>query len=176
MQQVAWELSLVLMALVGIVFLWVCARSGGAPVDAATVSARGYRWRGPLVWVALVAGVVIAIGTLRHWPLPAYARDAGAPDVVVQATARQWSWDIVPDTVPAGKTVEFQLHSTDVNHGFALYRDATHVVAQAQVMPGYVNRLRVRFDQPGEYQVLCLEYCGIAHANMRAVVKVVAGS
>ncbi|HEX7328440.1 MAG TPA: cytochrome C oxidase subunit II [Casimicrobiaceae bacterium] len=176
MQQVAWELSLVLMALVAVVFLWVCAKSREAAPDPAAVSKHGYRWRGPLVWVALAAGVVITVGTLRHWPIAAYARDAGAPDVVVQATARQWSWDIVPSTVPAGKMVEFQLHSADVNHDFALYRDETHIVAQAQVMPGYVNRLRIRFDAPGEYQVLCLEYCGIAHANMRGVVKVVAGS
>ncbi len=176
MQQVAWELSLVLMALVAVVFLWVCAKSGADRADAATVAARGYRWRGPLVWLMLVAGVLISVGTLRHWPLRAYASDVGPADVVVQATARQWSWDIVPDTVPVGKMVEFDLHSADVNHGFALYRDATHVVAQAQVMPGYVNRLRIRFDTPGEYQVLCLEYCGIAHSNMRAVVKVVAGS
>jgi cytochrome c oxidase subunit 2 len=50
------------------------------------------------------------------------------------------------------------------------------MVAQAQAMPGYVNRLQVRFTEAGEYEVLCLEYCGLAHHGMRAVIKVRAGS
>jgi len=174
MQQVAWELSLTLMALIAGVFVWVAISASRGPEDAAVIAQRGYRWRGPLIWLSLVAGAVIAVGTLRHWPLPAYASDAPKPDVVIQATARQWSWTVVPDTVTAGQTVEFQLHADDVNHGFALYRGPTQMVAQAQVMPGYVNRLLIRFDQPGEYEVLCLEYCGIGHSNMRATVKVVA--
>jgi cytochrome c oxidase subunit 2 len=39
-------------------------------------------------------------------------------------------------------------------------------------MPGYVNKLQVRFAEPGEYEILCLEYCGLAHHGMRATVKV----
>jgi cytochrome c oxidase subunit 2 len=50
------------------------------------------------------------------------------------------------------------------------------MVAQTQAMPGYVNKLQVRFTKPGDYEVLCLEYCGVAHHGMRAVIKVVAGS
>ena len=39
-------------------------------------------------------------------------------------------------------------------------------------MPGYVNRLRVRFDRPGTYPVMCLEYCGMSHHVMRGVIEV----
>ena len=59
-----------------------------------------------------------------------------------------------------------------MNHGFAIYKDKNHMVAQAQAMPGYVNKLQVRFTEPGDYEVLCLEYCGLAHHGMRAVIKV----
>jgi cytochrome c oxidase subunit 2 len=46
------------------------------------------------------------------------------------------------------------------------------VSSQTQAMPGYMNRLRVTFDQPGTYTVLCLEFCGMAHHRMRGVVEV----
>jgi cytochrome c oxidase subunit 2 len=39
-------------------------------------------------------------------------------------------------------------------------------------MPGYVNRLRVQFDRPGTYQVLCLEFCGMSHHAMRGLIEV----
>ena len=45
-------------------------------------------------------------------------------------------------------------------------------MAQTQAMPGYMNRLRVTFDQPGTYTVLCLEFCGMSHHRMRGVVEV----
>jgi cytochrome c oxidase subunit 2 len=45
-------------------------------------------------------------------------------------------------------------------------------MTQTQAMPGYVNRLRMVFAQPGTYTVLCLEFCGMSHHRMRAVVEV----
>jgi len=72
-----------------------------------------------------------------------------------------------PVTVPLNKVVEFRVTSWDVNHGFAIY-EGGRLLAQVQAMPGYVNRLRWKFDKPGEYHVLCAEYCGAAHAYMSA--------
>ena len=72
------------------------------------------------------------------------------------------------ETVLAGQEVEFQVTSADVNHGFAIYKNKTRLLAQTQAMPGYVNKLRYKFTEPGEYEVLCLEYCGLAHHGMSA--------
>jgi cytochrome c oxidase subunit 2 len=41
-------------------------------------------------------------------------------------------------------------------------------------MPGYINVLRYTFNEPGVYRVLCLEYCGVAHHEMTADIKVAA--
>lgn len=41
-------------------------------------------------------------------------------------------------------------------------------------MPDYVNRLQLVFRKEGTYKVLCMEYCGIAHHNMLAEIRVVA--
>jgi cytochrome c oxidase subunit 2 len=84
----------------------------------------------------------------------------------------QWRWTLDRDTVKAGELVQFEVTASDVNHGFAIYRDKHTLVAQAQAMPGYVNKLQVRFGEPGQYEVLCLEYCGLAHHNMRVVINV----
>jgi cytochrome c oxidase subunit II len=169
MQNLAWALSLVLMVAVAAVFLWVAA---GASRAADPGAARAALWRSNLFWVAIAAGVVITFGTLWQWPIPGHAAAAAKPDVVIRATGHQWRWQLDRDTVRVGQLVEFEVTASDVNHGMAIYQNKTRMVAQAQAMPGYVNKLQVRFTEPGDYEVLCLEYCGLAHHGMRAVIKV----
>ncbi|HEU5291985.1 MAG TPA: hypothetical protein VFU05_15145 [Cyclobacteriaceae bacterium] len=74
-------------------------------------------------------------------------------------------------TVPVNGVIEFNVSSKDVNHGFSLYKEGV-LQAQVQAMPGYVNRLRWKFTESGTYDILCLEYCGVAHAAMAATIKV----
>ena len=75
-------------------------------------------------------------------------------------------------TVPVGKIIEFDVTSGDVNHGFGIYDDDGHLLAQTQAMPGYTNRLRYRFEKAGVYHVLCMEYCGFAHHLMTTTIHV----
>jgi cytochrome c oxidase subunit II len=176
MQNVAWVSSLAAMAVVAAVFLWVSANAGRSAADAAGCARRAYRWRARLFWATTMAGIAIAFGTLWEWPLAGHASAAAKPDTVIRAVGHQWRWELDRDTIRAGDLVEFQVTAKDVNHGFAIYRDKHTLVAQTQAMPGYVNKLRVRFIEPGDYEVLCLEYCGVAHHGMRAVIKVRTGS
>lgn len=176
MQNTAWILSLVLMGAIAAAFLWVVAGAGRSGSDAGSAAQTAYRWRGRLFWAVIAVGIAATFATLREWPIAGHAAAAPKADVVIRATGQLFRWQLDRDTVQAGQLVEFELTSTDVNHGFAIYRDKQTLVAQAQAMPGYVNRLRVRFAEPGDYEVLCLEYCGIAHHGMRAVIKVRAGS
>ncbi|HCY42855.1 MAG TPA: hypothetical protein DHV48_16155 [Prolixibacteraceae bacterium] len=74
--------------------------------------------------------------------------------------------------LPANQLIEFRVTSLDVNHGFAIYDQSNNLIAQTQAMPGYVNRLRWKFKEPGNYNILCLEYCGMAHQVMRATLTV----
>ena len=68
--------------------------------------------------------------------------------------------------VPKNEVIEFRVTSLDVNHGFAIYDPAKRLVAQTQAMPGYINILRWKFSEPGNYKILCLEYCGMSHHGM----------
>lgn len=166
MQTIAWYTSLALMLLLTIVFLRVLSTSGRAAARADNVPTNAYRYRGKLFWLIIAAGVVISFVTLLPWPhgLEASPR----VDKVVNVTARQWSWELSDNVARVGDRIEFRVQSRDVNHGFALYDPSMKIVAQIQAMPGYTNTLQHSFEKPGEYQILCMEYCGLAHHGMTA--------
>jgi cytochrome c oxidase subunit II len=168
MQQTAWVVSLLFMAIIAVIFLWVVAGAGQRS-DAASSP---YRFRALLLGAIVAAGAALTYATLSPWPLVAHARGAGAADVVINVTGHQWRWQLSQDTIQVGQEVEFHVTSADVNHGFAIYRNKTQLLTQTQAMPGYVNKLRYRFTEPGEYEVLCLEYCGVAHHGMAAKINV----
>jgi cytochrome c oxidase subunit 2 len=66
--------------------------------------------------------------------------------------------------VPAGRPVTFRLTSLDVSHGFQIA--GTNV--NTMVLPGYVSQFTTTFARPGEYLVVCHEYCGLGHHAMHA--------
>jgi cytochrome c oxidase subunit II len=70
--------------------------------------------------------------------------------------------------IPAGSTVHFKLTSKDVIHGFQIVD--TNV--NGMVMPGHVLNITQTFEQPGNYLVLCNEYCGAAHQYMSTTITV----
>ena len=171
MQDIAWYLSLVVMVAIAAAFLWVAAHARSR-AEGERVAAAAYRWRGPFFWVLLAVGAAVTVATLVEWPLTAYASRASKPDRVIKAVAYQWRWELSEQTVKAGELVEFHVTGADVNHGFAIYQGKTNLIAQTQAMPGYVNRLQVRFGEPGKYDILCLEYCGVAHHVMATTIAV----
>lgn len=164
-QSLAWATSLVLITLVAIVFLYFAVSAARAPVEArAKTSAR---WRNGIFWTLMIVFVPVIGYSLTRMPYP-LPGNASADTIVVQAASRQWSWTLSQDRFPAGRTIEFHVSSDDVTHGFAIYDSQLRVVTQTQAMPGYTNVLRHVFTEPGVYQVLCLEYCGLAHHAMIA--------
>ncbi|KXH87067.1 cytochrome c oxidase subunit II [Sporosarcina sp. HYO08] len=70
--------------------------------------------------------------------------------------------------VPAGAKVTFTLTTKDVIHGFQIAR--TNV--NAMVVPGHIQKITQTFKEPGEYLVLCNEYCGIGHQIMGTTITV----
>lgn len=64
--------------------------------------------------------------------------------------------------VPAGKPVTFRLTSPDVVHGFQI----VGTNANTMVVPGYVSQFTTTFPRPGEYLIVCNEYCGLGHHRM----------
>jgi cytochrome c oxidase subunit 2 len=88
-----------------------------------------------------------------------------------QVTFVAQMWRFIPGevSVPVGSTVEFIVSSKDVIHGFWI--GDTNV--NAMVIPGEVTVVEHTFDEPGEYTIMCHEYCGLGHQTMAGVINVV---
>lgn len=74
-----------------------------------------------------------------------------------------------PLVLPVGKKIRFLITANDVIHAwwvpeFAVKKDA---------IPGYINEVWTKIEQPGTYRGVCAELCGRDHGFMPIVVKVV---
>lgn len=175
MQQIAWQVSLILMTLVALGFVFVALNAGTREEDYGHVVHRAYSLRTKLFWTLVLVLGPVMIYTLLHLPYQASrARNTAGPAQIVEVTGYQWRWKLSRDRLAKDQPVEFRVTSADVNHGFGIYDTDMHIVAQTQAMPGYTNILRYTFDKAGTYKILCLEYCGTAHHDMVTEIEVVA--
>ena len=170
MQELTWNITVLLVLALAAVFVFVAARSAKS-AEFMPIQRRANRLRGWYVTALAVAIVAATAVTLGNLPYPRNQPILGERQTV-NATAFQWYWELSGQEVETGRTVEFRVSSADVNHGFGLYDSSLRLLAQTQAMPGYVNVLLYTFDKPGEYHVRCLEYCGLAHHDMAAAVTV----
>jgi cytochrome c oxidase subunit 2 len=127
---------------------------------------------GSLPWLPSVAGALVGAlepqGDSFWMPPPA----SSAAEVV----ARKWSWLFsYPNGhkdeslhVPSDRPVRLVMRSEDVIHGFFI--PAMRV--QMDVVPGRYTQAWFRAVKPGEYNLVCSQYCGTKHSEMRALVIV----
>ncbi len=80
------------------------------------------------------------------------------------------TWAFTPDEidVPAGAEVEFVATSSDVIHGFFIPGTRVNMM----LIPGQVSEYDYTFTKPGEYLLICHEYCGRLHHTMSGKVVV----
>jgi cytochrome c oxidase subunit 2 len=124
-------------------------------------------------WFVIVVVLLVALAAATIFFIP-YGQSAAKDAQVVEAEALQFAWVLRGTPVKAGREVEFRLTSRDVNHSFAVYTMAGELLFQVQVMPGRTQTYVHTFEQPGDYRILCLEYCGVDHDAMQADLVVVA--
>jgi len=89
-------------------------------------------------------------------------RQTGPGRYEVVLTSQIWAFAPNEIRVPAGSIVTFVGTSKDVVHGLLI----PHARVNAMLLPGQITRVTTRFEHPGEYPMLCHEYCGIAHHTM----------
>jgi cytochrome c oxidase subunit 2 len=124
-----------------------------------------------------------------------------APDLSVKVTASQWHWNygypkadggfsfdslILEDkelrpgdirllsvdnplVLPVGKVVEFDVTSQDVIHSFSVPSFGIKIDA----IPGRLNKAWFKADQAGAFYGQCSNICGIDHAFMPIMVRIV---
>lgn len=172
-QDEVWTVSIVLMGCLAAVYVWIAVGASAALANYGPAIDSAYRLR---TWLFVLAILVIIGANYKGLEkLPYVTASTPAPStgvVTASAVGEQWAWTIKPDTFTVGQTAEFHVTTKDVNHGFGLYDPNLRIVAQTQAMPGYTNVVRYTFTEPGTYQVLCLEYCGLEHHDMKTEIKV----
>ena len=159
-------ITIVLMAVVTLGFAYVGINASKPAVDYPPLQAKAYGIRSALFWVLLIAGGIITVITTLDLPYAATRGDISGDSLQVDVEGSQWYWKLSQHQAAAGQSVVFNVTATDVNHGLALYDPQMNVLSQTQAMPGYTNSLELTLEQPGKYQLMCMEYCGTAHHAM----------
>lgn len=151
--------------------------------DKKTIKEKVYGFRRRYFW-GLTALLAISFFTSLAF-LP-YNKSAKA-DETIFVLSFQWGWRMAPGSfagdlndfvgdntidLTANDNIKFIVTSKDVNHSFGIYNDKGELISQVQAMPGYKNELFYKFKDKGVYKVLCMEYCGLAHAMMIATINV----
>ena len=163
-QSLAWQITIVLVLIVLVLFAVVVSQSQSKQ-EYGPIKDKSSRIR-LISFSLLFALVAPLVGfSLTNLPYSAPGNRQGEPEII-DVTGGQWYWIFSSNETTVGTPVEFHVTSADVNHGFGLYDSSMKLVAQTQSMPGYTNVLHYTFTSPGTYQVLCMEYCGLAHHGM----------
>lgn len=165
-------LFIIIVVLLVIAFVTI-GRSVRKPVEFDQVKKVGYRIR--TFWL-IGFGSLLAFGLLISLFFLPYsgARAGKGPAQPVAVKGGQFYWIVSPKTVEPGR-VHFEVTAADVNHGLGIYSPKGEMIGSVQAMPGYTNKLDVELDQPGEYQLSCLEFCGVGHHKMQAILTVKKG-
>ncbi|MGL4650385.1 MAG: cytochrome c oxidase subunit II [Caldilineaceae bacterium] len=92
----------------------------------------------------------------------------------VYVVAQAWSFSPNPIVIPEDANVTFYVTSRDIQHGFKVVNTNINMM----VLPGQIGTLRTYFEEPGTYNIICHEYCGIAHHTMygQIIVEPAAGA
>jgi len=165
MQLTVLFVTLIFMALIALFFISAIR----APVTQGATTSSGID-RAQLVWGMLAFGLIVTLASLWTWP---HSISGDQATVTINATGAQWSWEIDKEEVPLGRPVVFNVHTTDVTHGLGVVDSSGTLLFQTQGMPGYINKVEHVFTSPGEYRVICLEFCGIGHHDMITEFNVV---
>jgi cytochrome c oxidase subunit 2 len=119
--------------------------------------------------VTLLALLVHAMGVSRALMLP-----GGPSPLRVEIIGRQFWWEVrYPDLgegavtanelhLPVGRDVELLLTSADVIHSVWI----PNLHGKMDMIPGRVNRQRLRVDRTGVLRGQCTEFCGVQHTFM----------
>jgi cytochrome c oxidase subunit 2 len=150
-------------------------RAHGRDLTAPTVHWLTPRW----AEVLLVGGVS---GLFLGWWLLGvrqydHMRDPPPGSLQIYVVAKQWMFEFAyPDGrttadvvyVPAGRRVVLVMTSRDVIH--SLYVPAFRT--KYDVLPDRYTMLWFQAPAPGDFELLCAEFCGTGHSTMRGTVRV----
>jgi cytochrome c oxidase subunit 2 len=134
-------------------------------------------WKLELLWTIIPTIIALSMFVVG-WKSFTGLRTVPAGSVQIQVLAQMFTWIFVYGNdkesenllvVPEHTPIKLNIESLDVIHSF--YLPAFRVKVDAvKKFPTYVW---FRTQEPGEFDIMCAEYCGIDHSKMLAKLKVV---
>ena len=164
-----------LLTLITVVMIYFVIRyRRSANPEAADI--RG-NWKLELFWIILPT--VIAL-SMFYVGWSSYLKLRGVPPgaMEVEVTGVQFAWIFTyPNQkesqnmlmAPLGKAVKLNITSEDVIH--SLFIPAFRIKMDA--VPGMKTYAWFYPDKVGEFTILCAEYCGVSHADMTGILRIV---
>lgn len=170
-QSIAWYATLFLVFLLALAFAFVYGESRKLR-EYGPIQEKGYKIR-KFYFLGLLAVMGLATAmSLSKLPYHNQHAIAKGKTTVVEVTGLQYAWELSDEEFTVGDEVLFQVTSKDVTHGFGVYDPDLKLIAQTQAMPHYTNTATIKFDKPGTYKILCLEYCSVGHHVMMKEITV----
>ncbi len=134
-------------------------------------------WKLELLWTVIPTLIALSMFVVG-WKSYTGLRTVPAGSVQIEVLAQMFSWIFIYDNdkesenllvVPENTPIKLNIESIDVIHSFFL--PAFRVKVDA--VKNYPTYVWFRTGEPGEYDILCTEYCGLDHSQMVAKLKVV---
>lgn len=139
------------------------------------VDRRPVPWGDPFVIIAgiVIPGAVLA-GTFAFslGVLNDIGPSSDEPGLSLEVVSHNWWWEVrYPNGavtaneihIPVGERVELTLPTADIIHSFWV----PELQVKEDHIPGRDNMLSLQAEEPGRFQGLCAEFCGVQHANMK---------
>lgn len=130
-----------------------------------------------LAWMVIPTVIALSMFYLG-WESYLGLRNVPPGAIEIDVVAQMFSWEFTyPNgkksenllVVPQGKPIKLNITSKDVIHGFSL--PAFRIKIDAVM--GMTTYTWFYAETPGQYKIFCTEYCGIAHSEMIADLKIV---
>ena len=87
---------------------------------------------------------------------------SAAQETVIKIVAQRFRYTPNEIVLKKGQTAVLEFTSLDFVHGFNI----PDLKIRADLPPGKVTTVRVRFDEAGSYDFLCDNFCGDGHEEM----------
>jgi cytochrome c oxidase subunit II len=177
---ISWFAFLILIVVEGALILFIIKyRRRGRPRAAEGPQIYGAT-RLELIWTAIPILILAAIASFIFYKLPGIedvpaAKAEGGP-LRIQVDAHQFYWQFTYPNgavsidemhVPVHRTVLVEIVSHDVDHSWWV----PQLGGKFDAIPGQRTQTWFKADQVGLYRGRCGEFCGVFHAEMRALVS-----
>lgn len=154
-------------------FIWRYRHRGHETVT----SGKAHNTALEFTWTAIP---IIMVVVVFFWGFNVYMKMQVAPKdaLEIKVTGQKWFWSfdyphgastVNELVIPAGKPVKLLMSSRDVIHSFFV----PSFRVKMDVVPNRYSVIWFEAMNPGNYDLMCTEFCGKGHSEMIGLVKVV---